>query len=109
MGDVTRDGRDDVVLGRRKTGDLLSVVVLRATSASTFAQSTWWSSTTFNWTGTRLATADVNRDGRADLILYRNGGTDGTLVYRLTSTGLAFHAAWWRTLYDVSWRTLEAL
>jgi FG-GAP-like repeat len=110
VGDVTRDGRDDIVLGLRRSLDQLSIVVLRATSAATFVQSTWWSSTSFSWTGNRLTTADVNRDGRADLILYRNGGADGgTLVYRLTSTGLAFHAVLWRRLSEVPWSTIEAL
>lgn len=108
VGDVNRDSRDDVILARRRSGDLLSIFVLRATSSATFVQSTWWTSW-FSWSGTRLATADVNRDGRGDLIVYRNGGATGTLVYRLTSTGLAFSGAWWRTLTAVSWSTIEAL
>jgi hypothetical protein len=109
-GDVNRDSRDDIVLARRRSGDLLSIVVLRATSSGSFVQSTWWTSTSFKWSGNRIATADVNRDGRADVVAYRNGGeTGGTLVYRLTSTGQEFRAALWRTLSSVSWSTIEAL
>ena len=46
----------------------------------------------------------------ADLLVYRNGGTDGgTLVYRFLSTGAGFRTALWRTLPALSWSTLEAL
>jgi hypothetical protein len=109
-GDVNRDGRDDVVLARRLSGGLVSMLVLRATSGATYVQGTWWSSTSMTWSAVRFATADVNRDGRADLLVYRNAGTDaGTLVYRLISTGVEFRAALWRTLPLLSWSTLEAL
>ena len=110
VGDVNRDGRDDVILARRRSGDLLSVLVLRATSVRSFVLRTWWSSSSFSWSPNRFATADANRDGMADLLVYRNGGTDGgTLVYRFLSTGAGFRTALWRTLPALSWSTLEAL
>jgi hypothetical protein len=108
-GDVDRDGRDDLILARRRSGDLVSMLVLKATSSSSFAQRTWWSSTALTWSSIRFATADANRDGRADLLVYRDAGDAGTLVYRFISTGAEFRAALWRTLPLLSWSTLEAL
>jgi len=96
---VNRDGRDDVILARRRSGGLLSILVLRATSGSSFVQQTWWSSASFTWSAIRLASADANRDGLADLLVYRNAGTDaGTLVYRFMSTGSEYRATLWRTM-----------
>ena len=110
VGDVDRDGRDDVILARRRGSGFMSILVLRSTAASTFVIRNWWSSTTqFDWSGSWFATTDANRDGRADLVAYRDGGPrGGTQVYRFTSTGVAFHASLWRTLPALAWTTLEA-
>ena len=46
LGDVDRTGRDDLILARRVGDDQLSLVVLRATTTSTFDAMTWWTSVT---------------------------------------------------------------
>ena len=61
----------------------------------------------FTWTGTKLATADLNKDGRADLVVYRDMGTgNGTDAYRFLSNGTSFHGTLWRALPGLDFRSL---
>jgi stage II sporulation SpoD-like protein/VCBS repeat protein len=108
VGDFDRDGRDDVVVGRRLVPDRLSVLVLRASRSARYTTETWWSASKhFSWLETHLATADLNRDGRSDLVAYRRDATGGTLVHRFLSSGSAFRMELWRSLPGLRWETLD--
>ena len=109
IGDVDRTGRDDVIIARRVDVDQLSLVVLRATSDSTFDAETWWTSgTPFSWSGSKLAVADLDRDGRADVVVYRDATPDaGSIAYRFMSTGSSFRGSLWRSLPGLDWASLE--
>ena len=70
----------------------------------------WWSSTiAFSWSGSKLATADLNGDGRADLIVYRDAGSGaGTNAYRFISSGSSFRSSLWRALPGLDFGSLQA-
>ncbi|MHB8459292.1 MAG: FG-GAP-like repeat-containing protein [Candidatus Limnocylindrales bacterium] len=111
VGDVDRSGRDDLVLGVRTGTDQLAIDVLLATPDATFVTETWWTSATpFSWTGTKLAAADLNGDGRADIVAYVDAATPGTgtIIDRFLSTGSAFAVSPWTTIPTLDWGALQA-
>lgn len=101
MADVNGDGRDDVI-GFGSS----SVYVATSTGTSFGTPAVWSTSFAYN-TGWRVdlhprMMADVNNDGRADIVGFGNDG-----VYVATSTGTSFRApARWSTDYDYNsgWR-----
>lgn len=89
-GDVSGDGRDDVVM-LRNNGSSGAMMWLWTSTGSSFAlQPTRWSVDSgygLANVGDRFVVADVNRDGRADAVTAYQYG-DGTFRYHVwTSTG----------------------
>ena len=91
--DVDGDGADDVVVATPDgTGLVLTVALNRGDG--TFARSTTWLTTRLGWERTDWAVADLDDDGRADLVHadpneYGDFGDPGTATV-LRSTGTAF-------------------
>ena len=110
VGDVDRTGRDDVILARRTAPDQLSLMVLQSTWNSRFVARTWWSSPVpFSWAASQLAVADLNGDGRADVVVYRDAApAAGTDAYRFLSTGSNFRESLWRAMPALDWGSLQA-
>jgi len=92
VGDVNRDGRDDVWLAYPiATGT--AVDVLRSSATGTLVRVPFWASTTADklpYGKLKIESADCNFDGLADLVLFRNGGAAGTdiVTLRTSYTGL---------------------
>jgi len=105
--DYTRDSRDDLMVAV-ETGSGLTYRALRSTGKA-FSASTLYTST-LAFDHVKLATADVDRDGRGDVIVFAKpaGGDPGTRLYvhRSTGTDLTPGSLW---LEDASldWQTLE--
>jgi hypothetical protein len=108
VGDVNGDGRDDLILATADRQGLLSIVALTATDDG-FRHALWWPGrVSFGFSSSRIAVSDLDRDGRADLVVYRRSAASGsTLVYRFMNTGSRFVAHPWRTLPAVDWATFE--
>lgn len=92
VADINRDGRDDLVVdtpiapaGSRFVG-LLS-------DGSSFTAHTLWQGATFDWNRSKLAAADVNGDGRGDVVVLYDLRSAGTRLYRFVSTGTTLRAA----------------
>ncbi len=96
VGDVNRDGRDDVWLAYSNGTDATAgtkIDALRTTNVG-FARSTFWVSSAADpqpFAKIRLAAADMNYDGMSDVVLYRDRGPDGTTLITLRTgyTGLS--------------------
>lgn len=89
MGDVTGDGRADVVMGTRRGTDVAEVWGMAATggtSAGTLGAATRWAADGVAG-ATRYLLADVTGDGRADLVAFVAGGGAWWVA---PSTGTAF-------------------
>jgi Stage II sporulation protein len=105
--DYSRDSRDDLVLAI-DAGTGTSYRGLRSTGKA-FEQVTL-TSTSMDFGRIKLASSDVNRDGRGDVVVYAElpGGEPGTrlYVYRSTGTTLAAGELW---LEDASldWQAAE--
>ncbi|WP_405061797.1 RICIN domain-containing protein [Kribbella sp. NBC_01505] len=97
-GDVDHDGKDDIVVQNAGTANNWQALVFRA--ADNFATPVTWAqaATGSNWSQSAPLLADVDGDGRSDLVSMRNltGCRTAIDVYR--STGTAFAAA--NTVYD---------
>jgi hypothetical protein len=92
VADVNRDGRDDLVVdipiqptGSRFVGAL--------SDGSSFTARTLWQGASFNWNTSKLAAADVNGDGRGDVVVLYDLRAGGTRLYRFVSTGSTLRAA----------------
>lgn len=80
LGDMDRDGRDDLWIATPATGGV-AVDVLRARKTPTFVREPAWASTPSDeiaFDAVRLAGADVDSDGRGDLMLLIDDGAGGT-------------------------------
>ena len=90
-GDLNRDGREDVWLvypfkGRTR------VDVLRAKAGGRFLRLTVWTSKQADdlpFARLKVELADIDNDGLADLVLFRDDGTDGTTLLPLRSNYLS--------------------
>lgn len=102
VGDVTRDGRDDLVVVRKSGEDDLRVIVYRAASLSAaFSRMYFTDVVAQSFAGSRFAASDLTGDGRADLVAFVDRGVDadgnplGTTVIRFVSSGSAFSRGTW--------------
>ncbi len=91
VGDVNRDGRSDVIVARRD-GDGMRLVAYRApTSGTTFSRTSLTGTLALPFDATRLSSADLSGDGRADVVALvdrgdaEDGTPLGTAVWRLLS------------------------
>lgn len=82
--DFDRDGRDDLWVVT-PSGSGTSVSVLRARPAS-FILKPRWESPSVPFEGLKLGAADINYDGRGDLVLYLDLGASGTRLQTLRNT-----------------------
>ncbi len=110
MGDIDRDGRDDVIVVRRSGADGMRLVVYRApTSGSTFSRLHVTGTLALSFAGSRFSSADLTADGRADLYALVDRGVDGdgkplgTAGWRFLSTGTTFNASAWFTSAWMPW------
>jgi hypothetical protein len=112
VGDVNRDGRSDVIVARRD-GDGMRIVAYRApTSGTTFRRAALTGTLDLPFDATRLSSADLSGDGRADVVALvdrgdaEDGTSLGTAVWRLLSNNegtLALRS--WTSSANVDWAT----
>jgi hypothetical protein len=112
VGDVNRDGRDDVIVVRRSGVDALRILVYRSmSSGSAFSRIYLTDPLALSFAGTRFSSADLNGDGRADLAGLVDRGVDadgnplGADGWRFLSSGTALSASKWFTSSTTPWAT----
>ena len=87
--DVDRDGRVDIVIGHT-VGTAGARFLGLMSTGSEFVQKTLWSASRgYTWSAAKMAAADVNGDGRGDIVVLYNYGSSGTRLYRYLSNGSA--------------------
>ncbi|MBM7788339.1 RICIN domain-containing protein [Tenggerimyces flavus] len=97
-GDVDGDGKDDIVVQNAGTGDNWSALVFRASDGFR-TPVTWTTAAVGNpWSRSAPLLADVDGDGKDDLLSMRNQTDCRTTVDLYKSTGTGFAAA--TTIYD---------
>ena len=86
-GDWDRDGRDDLMaLWSNQPGGMQATALV--SGGSDFATRVFRSTTSgFGMTSARFTTADVNADGRTDIVALYDGGAAGMRIIPLVSTG----------------------
>ncbi len=95
-GDVDADGRADVILQVDQARQQPAVAtglrysVIRSTSGSSGSLEPWLDLPDTPADRVRAVVADVNRDGRADVIIDRVNGTVGSQLLGLISNGVTF-------------------
>jgi hypothetical protein len=80
---------EDVVI-LRATGATGSELVGLISTGTHFARVSMWTSDSFQESASKIAAADLNGDGRGDLLVLYDAGSAGTRLYEFSSTGSSF-------------------
>jgi FG-GAP-like repeat/Stage II sporulation protein len=86
VGDLNRDGRSDVI-ALEPSGLAGSRMVGLLSDGNRFTPEPLWSSDSFRASAAKIAAADVNGDGRADVVVLYDAGAAGTRLFQFLSTG----------------------
>jgi hypothetical protein len=87
VSDVNRDRREDLVIARPAGASGTLLVGLLSNGTAFTRKSLWLDEEGFRALATRLAGADVDGDGRGDLVIMYNLGARGTRFFRFVSDG----------------------
>ena len=91
--DINRDRRHDLVIDR-PLGTSGSQLVGLISDGTGFTRRTLWQNTgSFRWSVSRVAGADVDGDGRGDVVIMYNLGAGGTRFFRFISNGSSLRVA----------------
>ena len=93
LADLNRDGRVDLVVDRPVGTSGSQFLGLLSTGSSFTQRTLWTNSASFRWSTSRIASADVDGDGRGDIVVLYNAGNAGSRLYRFLSTGTALKSA----------------
>jgi hypothetical protein len=102
LADVNRDGRADLVVDR--ADGIGTQFVGLISNGSTFTQQVMWTNaTSFRWSVSRITSADVDGDGRGDIVVLYNAGAAGSRLYRFLSTGTSLKSVGSTTDPTLTW------
>lgn len=94
VSDVNRDRRLDLVLARPVGTTGIQLVGLLSAAAGGFTRETLWENAgSFRWSASQVAGADVDGDGRGDIVIMYNLGAGGTRFFRFISNGSTLRSA----------------
>ncbi|MBA2557423.1 MAG: hypothetical protein H0V12_08805 [Chloroflexi bacterium] len=106
IGDIDRDGYDDIVLVMpAATGS--QIVALRSTGAA-LEQRVMWQSADDAIERIKIGAADIDYDGRTDVVMYEDLGEGlGTRLRTLLSDGATMTGNFWLDDVALEWSTIE--
>jgi len=87
VADVNGDGLADLVIDQVAGTIGSQMVGLLSTGAAFVPRVMWTNARSFRWSASRIAPADVNGDGRTDIVVLYNAGAAGTRFYPFLSSG----------------------
>jgi hypothetical protein len=107
--DLDRDGRTDLVVGQPYGVSGTRFLGLMSSGGAFSVQTLWSAATGYAWGSVKMASADVNGDGRGDVVVLYNMGRSGTRLHVFLSTGTALRPTSRMTDPTLVWNSARPL
>lgn len=104
--DQDGDGRDDLVLFTRTGESGATAYWYEATGTAFVKRTAWQNAITFWWARSKVGAADLDGDGRGDLLVFYDYSTypsGGTGLYAFLSRGATYKPALWLADSTLDW------